>query len=895
MNHPDPAESITGPSQAAAGNSDVAIDPVCSMRVNPEKCAGSVHHNGKNYYFCGRSCIAKFQANPEKYLNSTIPPAVQLHGLTVSAGTKTSPAKPGVQAKNAARGKLPARYICPMDPEIAMDHPDTCPKCGMALEPEMGIQGLSACAGTAAVRYTCPMHPEVMRDQPGACPKCGMALEAIEPTEPGPELVPAGNPELGEMTRRFKASLIFALPLLALAMAADFSSALAGAFWLNPLELLLATPVVFYCGRPFFGRAWKSITNKHLNMFTLIGTGVGAAWLYSVIATVAPKVFPAAMRSGGRVNTYFESAGVIVSLVLLGQVLELRARARTSLAVQGLLNLTPKIAHRREGPSAWRDIPLSDVQPGDTLLVRPGESIPTDGLLLEGTAAVDESMLSGESMPAEKMAGDALLGGTLNGNAALVMQATRVGSQTVLSQIVRMVAQAQRSRAPIAQLADRVAAWFVPAVLVAAILTALAWWFTGPSPALAYAVINGVSVLIIACPCALGLATPMAIMVGVGRAAQLGVLVKNAEAIQRLEKVRTIMLDKTGTLTLGKPQVVSIHRVAGQDEVHLLSLAAGLEQASEHPLARAIVGAAKARGLALPPVSNVQAISGKGAVGTVAGEAVAIGNAALLADMGLVPPASEQFVSEAVDKAGDKAGETVVRLESLGQTVVYLVAGGRVLGFIGVADPLKPDAAAVVGELQAFGLRVIMLTGDTPRTAQAVARQLKLDDSVAGLSPQDKAKAIEAEQKQGRLVAMVGDGINDAPALAVAHVGIAMATGTDIAMASAGITLLGGDLQGILKALRLSTEIMRNIRQNLWLAFGYNALGIPLAAGVLYPWTGWLLSPMIAAAAMSLSSVSVISNALRLRRTPAGGRPNWGSGVSPDKSADPNVGPRQSN
>ena len=859
MNHPDPTESVTGPSEAAAANANVAIDPVCSMRVNPEKCAGSVNYKGKDYFFCGRSCIAKFQADPEKYLNKTHAPAVQLHGLTVSAKAKTSTEVSGVPTGGAAGGKSSARYICPMDPEILMDHADTCPKCGMALELEIGPAGLSTGAETSPVRYTCPMHPEVVRDQPGSCPKCGMALEGMRP-----ESQPTANPELADMTRRFKVSVIFALPLLVLAMTADFSTALARAAWLNPVELLLATPVVFYCGWPFFRRAWKSLLNKHLNMFTLIGTGVGAAWVFSAVATIAPDCFPAAMRPGGQVATYFESAAVIVSLVLLGQVLELRARAQTSEALKGLLNLSPTIAHRRmDSQSAWQDIPLSDVQTGDTLLVRPGESIPTDGLLLEGTAAVDESMISGESMPAEKKAGDALIGGTLNATGALVMRATRVGGQTMLAQIVQMVAQAQRSRAPIQQLADRVASYFVPAVILSAILTAAIWWSVGPSPALAYAVINAVSVLIIACPCALGLATPMAIMVGVGRAAQLGVLVKNAEAIQRLEKVRTIVLDKTGTLTTGKPQVVSIRRVVGQDEARLLGMAAGLEQASEHPLARAIVQTAQARGLALPTVSNVRAISGKGVTGTVAAEPVAIGNAALLADMGLEVPAPEHIVGE----AGDKAGKTVAELESLGQTVVYLAAGGRVLGFFGVADRIKPNAAAVVAALQARGLRVMMLTGDNSRTAQAVARELKLDDVVAGLLPQDKAKAVEAEQNQGRLVAMVGDGINDAPALAAAHVGIAMATGTDIAMASAGITLLGGYLQGISRALGLSTAIMRNIRQNLWLAFGYNALGIPLAAGVLYPWTGWVLSPMIAAAAMSLSSVSVITNALRLRRT----------------------------
>ena len=785
-----------------------ALDPVCSMRVNPEKWAGSGVHRGKTYYFCGKSCIARFQADPEKYLASRSVGAVStagLHALHISAMAKKGAFAPPVPPQAAGR------YTCPMDPEIVSDHPGPCPKCGMALE---------------------PITPD--------------SREALD------------NPELQDMTRRFEISVVFALPLLVLAMTMDFLPGVHKAIWLNAVEMLLAAPVVFYCGWPFFQRAWSSIVNRHLNMFTLIGMGVAVAFVYSAMATLAPEVFPSSMRSRGPLHTYFESAGVIVSLVLLGQVLELRARGRTSLALKGLLNLSPKTAHRLDSHSAQQDLPLADVQPGDRLLVRPGESIPTDGLLLEGSASVDESMISGESMPATKKAGDALIGGTLNGAAALLMQATKVGDETLLAQIVQMVAQAQRSRAPIQQLADRVASYFVPAVILSAIITAVIWLLFGPTPALAYAIINAVSVLIIACPCALGLATPMAVMVGVGRAAQLGVLVKNAEALERLEKINTIVLDKTGTLTLGRPQVVSIRPIAGEDETHLLTLAAGLEQASEHPLARAIGQAAKVRGLALPSVSDFKAISGKGATGVVDGQTVAIGNAALLTDMGLTAPTLEKLSDSSADKS-------VTELQSLGQTIMYLMAGGRVLGLFGVADPIKPNAAEVVAALQSRGLRVIMLTGDNVLTAQAVARQLKLDDIVAGLLPQDKAQVIETQQKQGHLIAMVGDGINDAPALAVAHVGIAMATGTDIAMASAGITLVGGDLRGILKALDLSQRVMGNIRQNLWLAFIYNSLGIPLAAGILYPWTGWLLSPMIAAAAMSLSSVSVISNALRLR------------------------------
>ncbi len=792
--------SVLAPSSSDPSTPELKIDPVCHMRVNPARCAGSVQYKAETYYFCGKSCIAKFQADPEKYLNTAGP-------ASASPVADQTMSMPGEDAAGAVQSG--------------------------------GI--------VAGIQYTCPMDPEIIRDRPGPCPKCGMALEPMDP-----QSQPAENPELLDMRRRLKVSVLFTLPLLALAMAGDFIPALHSVPWADPVELLLATPVVFYGGWPFFQRAWQSCVNRHPNMFTLIGLGVAVSWLYSLAGTVVPEAFPAVMRSHGAVPVYFESAGVIVTLVLIGQVLELNARGRTAAALQSLLKLSPTTAHRIGSDGRIFDIPAGDIQPKDILVVRPGERIAADGTVVDSTGWVDESMFTGESLPAEKKAGDKLIGGSLNGSAALTMQAAAVGGQTVLSQIVRIVAQAQRSRAPIQQLADRVAAYFVPAVIACAILTAAIWLVFGPAPAIGPALVNAVSVLIIACPCALGLATPMAVMVGVGRGAQLGVLVKNAEAMQRLENVDAIVLDKTGTLTMGKPEVTAIAAIDGWNEASVLALAAALEQLSEHPLAAAIVRAAAARHLPLAEVKKFQSISGRGTMGEVDGKRLMVGNAAMLQEAGVTGAANNQ--SPEIPLPGAE-----------GQTVIYVAADGKLIGCMGISDDAKPEAAAVIHELRQRGMRTVMLTGDNAAAAERIGRQVGLDAIHTGLLPQDKADVLRQLKKQGHCVAMVGDGINDAPALAVADVGIAMATGTDVAIASAGITLLGGNLQGLLTAMNLARAVMKNIRQNLWLAFIYNALGIPLAAGVLFPWTGWRLSPMIAAAAMSLSSVCVITNALRLR------------------------------
>ncbi len=693
--------------------------------------------------------------------------------------------------------------------------------------------------------YTCPMHLEVLRGGPGDCPECGMALEPVSPlaAEEGP------NPELVNMTRRFAVSALLSLPLLVIAMSGVVEGA--ASVW---VQLGLATPVVLWGGAPFFRRGWTSLLTLRLNMFSLIALGTGVAWLYSLVAAVVPGVFPDAFRApDGTVHVYFEAAAVIVTLVLLGQVLELKARSRTGAAIRALLDLAPPTARRLDEGGRENDVPLDAVQVGDRLRVRPGEKIPVDGIMLEGRSAVDESMMTGEPVPVEKAPGDGVTGATVNGTGGFLMRAERVGADTLLQQIVRMVAEAQRSRAPIQRLADKFAAWFLPAVVLVAALSFAAWALFGPSPALAYALVNAVAVLIIACPCALGLATPMSITVGTGRGAGVGVLVRDAEALEIFERVDTLVVDKTGTLTEGRPSLVGIEAVAGQDEQNLLRLAAALERSSEHPLGAAIVAGAEARALGTAAIDNFAAPTGRGVTGTVDGQAVALGNCRLLDELGVDwEPLAER---------------AEVRREH-GETVMYIAVEGRAAGLLAVADAIKPAAAGALKALRTEGLRLVILTGDNRTTALAVARTLGIDEVEADVSPADKAAVIARLRAEGRIVAMAGDGVNDAPALAAAHVGVAMGTGTDIAMQSAGITLVKGDLRGLLRARRLSRAVMRNIRQNLFFAIAYNSLGIPIAAGILFPPFGILLSPMIASAAMSLSSVSVIGNALRLRRTP---------------------------
>ena len=708
-------------------------------------------------------------------------------------------------------------------------------------------------SGTETI-YTCPMHPEIRKPGPGSCPICGMALE--------PRTVSVGaeedNAELRDMTRRFWVSLLLSLPLLAFAMSDMLPS--------NPLrhvaspraiawfQLVLATPVVLWGGWPFFERAWVSVLNRRLNMFTLIALGTGAAWAYSVVATVAPDLFPESFRThGGEVGLYFEAAAVITVLVLLGQVLELRARSQTSSAIKALLGLAPRTARRLLPDGREEDAPLDAVQPGETLRVRPGERVPVDGVVVEGASAVDESMVTGEPIPVEKVAGSRVTGGTVNGTGGFVMRAERVGAETLLAQIVRMVSEAQRSRAPIQRLADQVSAWFVPAVVVVAVVSALVWALVGPEPRMAYALVNAVAVLIIACPCALGLATPMSIMVGTGRGALAGVLIKNAEALEVLETVDTLVVDKTGTLTEGRPRLTSVVAEPGLTEAELLRLAASLEAASEHPLAAAIVSGAEQRGIGLTAPKEFRSITGKGVAGRVDGRSVALGNRPMMTELG-------------VDVSGLEGSAEALRAE--GQTVMFVAADGRAAGLIGVADPIKDTTPEALSRLRAGGLRIVMLTGDSRRTADAIARTLGIEHVEAEVLPERKSEVVRDLQAKGRRVAMAGDGVNDAPALAQADVGIAMGTGTDVAMESASVTLVKGDLRGIVRARRLSRATMRNIRENLFFAFVYNALGVPIAAGVLYPVFGVLLSPIVASAAMTFSSVSVIGNALRLRRVP---------------------------
>ena len=792
------------------------LDPVCGMTISPGDAVGQVEHKGQTYYFCSQQCLERFRATPDAFLGRAVP-----------------------QQQAPVEG---AAYICPMDPEIRQPHPGACPKCGMALEPDLST------VPEMRVEYTCPMHPEIVRDEPGACPICGMALEPRSVSlEDGP------NPELVDMTRRFRIGAVLGAPVFVLAMSdMVLGAGLGGRLdvrWTNWIGLGLATPVVWWAGWPFFARGGASIMNRSPNMFTLIALGVGAAFVYSAAATLVPSVFPEGFRMHGIVETYFDTAVVITVLVLLGQVLELRARSQTSAAIKALLGLAPKTARRiRDGVE--EDIPLPHVQVGDRLRVRPGEKLPVDGVVVEGRTSVDESMVTGEPVPVEKDSGARVTGGTVNGTGSIVMQAERVGGDTLLAQIVRMVSEAQRSRAPIQKLADRIAAWFVPAVVVVSLLAFAAWSIWGPEPRLALALVAAVAVLIIACPCALGLATPMAIMVGTGRGAQAGVLIKNAEALERLEDVDTIVVDKTGTLTEGKPKLSEVVASAGFDQKAVLRLAAGLEQGSEHPLAAAIVNGARDRGVDVPTSSEFESHTGKGVTGKVEGREVALGNVALMQDR-------QVDVSHLTTRADELRGD--------GGTVMFVAIDGRAAGLIGVTDPVKPSTAEAIEMLHREGLRIVMLTGDNRTTAEAVARKLGLDDIRADVLPAQKREVVQQLQREGRRVAMAGDGINDAPALAEAAVGIAMGTGTDVAMESAGVTLVKGDLRGIARARRLSRATMRNVRQNLFLAFVYNALGVPVAAGLLYPILGLLISPIWASAAMTLSSVSVIGNALRLR------------------------------
>ena len=704
--------------------------------------------------------------------------------------------------------------------------------------------------GNESSIYTCPMHPEIQQQGPGSCPKCGMALEPVVAK------VEEKNEELIDMSRRFWVSTVLALPVFILAMVADLLPAwLPGGLSMQTvqwIEFALATPVVLWGGWPFFVRGWQSVQTWNLNMFTLIALGVSVAWVYSVVALLFPQIFPPIMQmEGGLVDVYFEAAAVITALVLLGQVLELRARSRTNAAIQMLLGLAPNTARIVRNDGTEEDIPLEQVQPGDTLRVRPGEKVPVDGTVIDGESNVDESMVTGEPIPVAKFAGEKLIGATVNGTGSLLMRAEKVGADTLLAQIVNMVAEAQRSRAPIQKLADVVAGYFVPTVVGIAVIAFIVWWVWGPEPRLAHAVVNAVAVLIIACPCALGLATPISIMVGTGRGAMAGVLIKNAEALEIMEKVNTLVVDKTGTLTEGKPKLVAVQAEEGFTEDEVLRIAASLERASEHPLAEAIVYGAKEKGVELAKTNNFQSITGKGVTGEVDRHAVAVGNIKLLESLGI--------------KAGDLA-QQANKQRTEGKTVMLIAINGKAAGLIGVADPIKDSTPEAIRDLHAEGIKIVMLTGDSHATAEAVASKLEIDLVQAEVLPERKAEVVKQLQEEGRIVAMAGDGINDAPALAQAQVGIAMGTGTDVAMESAGVTLVKGDLRGIVRARRLSRATMRNIRQNLFFAFIYNSAGVPIAAGVLYPFFGVLLSPIIAAAAMSFSSVSVISNSLRLRR-----------------------------
>ncbi|NOZ14164.1 MAG: heavy metal translocating P-type ATPase [Acidobacteria bacterium] len=805
------------------GKSKPAVikDPVCKMTVDPKKAVHQRSYNGQDYFFCSASCLEKFRDNPAKY-----------EAESETAKTET-PAG--------------AKWTCPMHPDIRMDGPGSCPTCGMALEPVIP----SVTAIPAGTQWTCPMHPEILKDEPGSCPICGMALEAVTPSAEAPE-----SEELAMMTRRFWFSVVLTIPLVLIAMG-DLLPGQPMSKLFSPvvrtwIELILATPVAIWAAWPFYQRAIASLKGFNLNMFTLIGLGVSVAYGYSLIAALFPELFPAAFRGeGGQVSVYFEAAAVIVTLILLGQVLEIRARTRTGEAIRALLGLAPKTARIIREDGTEEDILLEEVQTGDRLRVRPGEKVPVDGVVVDGESSVDEAMITGEPLPVLKKAGDEIVGGTVNGNGSLIMVAKKVGADTLLSRIVAMVAEAQRSRAPIQKLADTVAGWFVPAVVLISIITFAVWALYGPDPKMAHALVNAVAVLIIACPCALGLATPMSIMVATGRGATMGVLFKNAEAIELMYKVDTVVVDKTGTLTEGKPVVTEIVPADGQKENGILAIAAALEAGSEHPLADAIVKKAGEAGVDSLSVTGFEAVPGHGVLGRIRGETVALGNERMMERQGVE-------LSAYLKKAG------IMRKN--GWTVVFVSIGGKFAGLIGVGDPIKETSQEAIRLLHREGVRIVMLTGDNEQTAKAVGDKLGLDDIVAGVLPDQKADVVKKLKAEGHIVAMAGDGINDAPALALADVGIAMGTGTDVAMESAHVTLVKGDLNGIVRARKLSRATMRNIKQNLLFAFGYNSLGVPVAAGILYPFFGILLSPIIAAAAMSFSSVSVVANALRLRR-----------------------------
>jgi Cu+-exporting ATPase len=804
-----------GTTPAADGG---ARDPVCGMRVDPASAAESFQHEGITYYFCCDGCLAMFRADPAKYL------------------AKRAPAAPTVTAK--AR----VSHTCPMHPEIVQDGPGSCPKCGMALVPMVP-------AAPAAAEYTCPMHPEVRSPQHGNCPKCGMALVPVAGAQ-------EDKSELRDVSRRFWVSLALTVPIVLLAMLLpQFGGHVytpAAQRWSALAQLALATPVVLWGGWPFFHKFRLSLENRSPNMYTLIGLGVALAYLFSVAGVLAPSLFPQEFREhGGAVGVYFEAAAVIVTLVLLGEVLQLRAIGQTSQAIRKLLALAPNTAVRLEPDGREVEVPLDQVQVGDRLRVRPGEKIPVDGSCVEGSSNVDESMITGEPVSVPKKPGDRVTGATINGKGSLVIRAERVGADTLLSQIVHMVAQAQRTRAPVQRLADLVAAWFVQVVVAIAIVTLLVWGFYGPEPRLVYAVVNAVAVLIIACPCALGLATPISITVAMGQGALNGILFRNAEAVEKLRQVDTLVMDKTGTLTLGKPQLVDLV-AEGIAENDALALIGSLERASEHPLAQAIVKSAEDRGIRLQPVEHFESATGLGVRGEIGGRKVAVGSRRFM----------ESFATVAQPLA-----EKADALRAQGKTAMYAAIDGRVAVVIAVADPIKDSTPEAIKALQAEGVRIVMLSGDSRKTAEAVGRQLGIVEVIAEVLPEQKVETIKSLQGRGRVVAMAGDGINDAPALAQAHVGIAMGTGTDVAIESAGVTLVKGDLRGIAKAIRLSHATMRNVKQNLFFAFFYNALGVPIAAGVLYPFIGLLLSPMLAGAAMSMSSVSVVTNALRLRRT----------------------------
>ncbi len=788
------------------------IDPVCGMAVAADS-AHQAQHRGQSFAFCSSGCRERFLAQPDRYAHTT----------AKANGSEPMPTEN--RHPQHANGATPTR--APVEVSVVDEAPTS-----------------------AGVIYTCPMHPQIRRNAPGNCPICGMTLEPLRPT-----VQATGGAELNDMTRRFWVGAFLAAPMVAWEMAAHVPG-LDLHHYVSPrlsvwLEFVLATPSVLWAGWPFFVRGWESVLNRSLNMFSLIALGTGAAYLYSLVATLLPQLFPASLRTtDGMVPVYYEAAAVITVLVLLGQVLELRAREQTSGAIRALLNLAPKTARRIAADGHDEEIALEQVQLGDRLRIRPGESVPVDGEVTEGTSAIDESMITGESMPVEKGVGGKVIGGTLNGTGSLLMRAERVGSETVLARIVHMVSDAQRSRAPIQRLADVVSAWFVPAVIVVAVLAFVSWMIFGPAPAFSYALVAAVSVLIIACPCALGLATPMSIMVGVGKGASAGVLIKNAEALERFEKVDTLVVDKTGTLTEGKPRVVEVVAAEGFDESSLLSLAASVERLSEHPLAAAIVASARERTLPVDGATDFKSVTGKGVSGRIGDTKVLIGNAQL---------------SEGASPAATNIEQRAEELRRTGSTVMYVTIDGRPAGIVAVADPIKSSTPAALERLRADHVRIVMLTGDNRRTAEAVARRLGITDIEAEVLPEQKNAVVRRLRSEGHVVAMAGDGVNDAPALAEADVGVAMGTGTDVAMESAGVTLVKGDLAGIARARTLSRATMRNIRQNLVLAFVYNVLGIPLAAGVLYPAFGLLLSPIVAAAAMSLSSVSVIGNALRLR------------------------------